>query len=235
MKQKALLNVIAIFLFLSCDKNNDVAFQLSGTYATDLNENIEQVILLTHNKKITDTATVLSFLKRRNLDRNFIFGKTSVEISTDLLTINFQDSLVNYLVNDSIHKSAKVVSKSASLIIISDIDSLQTFVPINYSRCEILSDSIKEINPVYVFYPLPGTSGFDGYNKFTLTFPLIVKNQQLLLPLITYVTSSSNGTAQYCDYYTRDLWNEFNPNIVNQLNPEDTIVYQIKQVPLTKK
>ncbi|HVX28092.1 MAG TPA: hypothetical protein VHB70_17220 [Parafilimonas sp.] len=234
MTAKSLLIIIVIIFFISCDKNNDPIFRVSGTYTTDLNENIDPVILLTDHKEITDTAIILDFLRRRNLENDFIFNKASVQILPNLLTVTFNDSSINYIVSDTLSKAARMVSMSQSLIIISDIDSIKVYVPVDDNRCQFLGDSVKEINAAKVFYSVPISSGFLGYNKFTPTFALTLNNQQLFLPLINYATSFSSST-QYCYSFYKDLWNTFNSNLSNQLKEGDTIVYQTKQVPLRKQ
>jgi hypothetical protein len=239
MKQKKIFLLAIIVALISCKKNDD-SFQIEGQYKSNTNGIVTPVMMYTKQGQVTSSTTIQDFLQRKGVSSAFIFNSSSTSITANMLTLTItQNNMATILTSfSSSPMQGEIVNQTSSELVIAQMDSVQSLIPNGSSniasRCDTLSMAIKNINPAKKYYPLPSSSGYNGYYKFRPMFPVEIKNRQLILPLMTSLVSASSGNS-YCLNSVRDEWNTFNSNIIGQLQTGDTIIYQIKEVQLLKQ
>jgi hypothetical protein len=160
---------------------------------------------------------------------------SSVKTLGNLVTLTIeQDNKVSMLMDSSITPvQGEIINQTSTQLLIANIDSVEVLVPPYINKCDILN--ITSVNPERNYYPLPTTTGFNGFYKFRPTFPVEIKNGELVLPLISYVVSHSSGSISYCYTCIKNEWNTFNSSTIGQLQPGDTILYQTKELSLFRQ
>ncbi len=234
---------IGIFFFLffsaltSCKKkDNDII--IDGRYKPSSVTNIDEVVMYSHQGQIKQTALIKDFLTRKSLNDFF-----SVEKKTEL-TDNFtstyvfdfrNDGTVNTSARDFTPFIAEIVNRTPTYLDIAAIDSTTYFLYNSNSRCQTLASIIATPIPQKKEYHIPTTSGYSTYYKFRPMLRFEILSGQLYLPIISHLTSYSTANDVTCHSYSGGVNGTFNRDILQQLKPGDTILYQAKRTMLIKQ
>ena len=232
--RKVICFLIPVLILISCKKSRD-AISLPGTYKSGNMEKVYPPVMITKQGQVTDLGIIKNFLQFRGLQGNFIFDSSSIQVLGNVLTLTIdQNNKVSILKDSSTSMVAgEIINQTSTQIVIAGNDSVEGTVPSYYSsRCDTLN--ITSVIPPKTYYILPvGT--YNSFSKYRPMFPVEIKNQSLVLPLLKSVVSCYNGSSKFCSDYTVEQWNIFNPSIVAQLQTGDTILYQAKDVTLLKQ
>ncbi len=226
-------------ILIGCKKNDDT-IHFEGLYRPVSTVNLDEVVMFSHHGQVKEASVIKAFLIKKNSLESFIFDKKVMPIEQNISTYTFDfksDNKINIYTGDiSTPHSGEIISRTSDYL---DIDVKAPlfgsgFLSMDQSnRCETLASTITfPINQIEN-YPLPPT-GSPTSAQLGLIGRIEIKNGQLFLPLINFLTSYSSDGMQCYNMASTSL-KTFNKEIVKQLRVGDTIVYQSKRAKLIKQ
>lgn len=238
MNKTSILIPALLVLLLACDKQeSETHFFTNKVYTSASASSVQPVKLYTRQGELTDTALIRAFVNNNtSITHSFRFGTTTELQSATALTIHFtgnQTATVKRYTPGfppaagtlSTHQASYSV-KGTDQVIVEELDSVTTITL--QSPCnELFENSFLHLTGKRC---IPGTSQICTYAQ---RFPIQIRNGSLVLPQVCILVKSGSP-ASYCTRYNfSDNWNQFNPGILSQLQPGDTIAVQVKELPLT--
>jgi hypothetical protein len=233
MKTRNLVLIIfSVVLFYACTKDNDPSNNNpqnnpgDSTYNTAGNPLlIDDFVLYTSNGAHRDQQMIKDFVTRHFPDdvNTFYYGQSTVT------NHNISQSLV--FINDKTVKlkdiRMEIVSKTATEMLLSPMDSTNMPGSDLLGHCKILYDQVPQYNP----YSICKTAG-GNCKKYRKVYPIIISGNDYYLPILNYAVVSN------CSIYTyssRPLPNYFNKDITNGLlTNTDSVLVQVARLKLGK-
>jgi hypothetical protein len=223
MKTRNLVLVLfSLVLFYACSKDNDSTDNNPPAESPLL---VDDLVLYTSDGAHRDQQMIKDFMTR-NFPENvnkFYYGQSTVT------NHNITQSLV--FVNDKTVKLKdivmEIVSKTATEMLLSPMDSTNMPGSDLLGHCKKLHDQVPQYNP----YSICSTAG-GNCKKYRKIYPIIISGDDYYLPILNYAVVSN------CSIYTYSsmpMPNYFNKNLTNGLlKAKDSVLVQIARLKLGK-
>jgi hypothetical protein len=223
MKTRNLVLVLfSLVLFYACSKDNDSTDNNPPAESPLL---VDDLVLYTSDGAHRDQQMIKDFMTR-NFPENvnkFYYGQSTVT------NHNITQSLV--FVNDKTVKLKdivmEIVSKTATEMLLSPMDSTNMPGSDLLGHCKKLHDQVPQYNP----YSICSTAG-GNCKKYRKIYPVIISGDDYYLPILNYAVVSN------CSIYTYSsmpMPNYFNKNLTNGLlKAKDSVLVQIARLKLGK-
>lgn len=246
MKRSLLKLIVSACVFLSaCKKETINAFYVNATFEAENTVSVNLVRLFTRNGEITDTQFIRNFIYRNTTANGytnyFLFNVLTQPLNPVLsLKISFGSNNIASLERYPIYAPGPLETHSAIFsnvspdeLLITETDSISsTFYSNLY--CEDLGRGLVTFKSNRNCVPI--SSNIENC-KWKYIFPIQINGEQLKLPMILWLAvhgftvTSGFGCHSSINF---DARNTFDNNIVNSLQPTDTIAIQTKEVILKK-
>ncbi|ACU64262.1 hypothetical protein [Chitinophaga pinensis] len=237
---RKLLALICCALILCACKKDKSELIVSGTYESSNKIELSTVVLYSKNMKITDTAFIKAFIERQNMSLPLFnltgstgqldYGISINYVNDDSVTVRYSGSR-NYQAT----KKGTLVSVNDDIVLFREKDSSAIQ---NYTGGELGCNNVpllvRKYAPTSYCYTVPCSSGFCTICKTAQQFTLERVGNDLTLPLISYVftTAVDRNDCQVAQWNIQDI---FNPDVLNTIHTQDTLVVQTGRVRFIKK
>ena len=232
----------SMLLLCACGKDDDTSeLNLPGKYRSDNHIMAAAINMYTSSGQLNNTSLIDKFIRRHRMSDSF--SRTDVAIPNgNFLTLSISpDNRVTFVSTtpdnsrspDSL--KTEIVSRSQDYLALANLDSVSVVSSESSNRCEQLAKNINQVQPNKRCRTVSVVSGsFSQLCWYRPTSALLIKDGTLRLPLFSWIISSrQNGF--FCGSGYGNTRNTLNPAVLNQLQVGDTIVVQVRQVPLIKQ
>jgi hypothetical protein len=237
---RKLLTLICCTLILNACKKDKSQLIVSGSYESSNKLELSAVVLYSKNTKITDPAFIKAFIERQNMSLPLFnltgstgqldYGISIDYVNDDSVTVRYSGSR-DYLAT----KKGTLVRVNDDIVLFREKDSsaIQYYTG-GELGCNNVPLLVRKYAPTPYCYTIACSSGFCTLCKTAQQFTLERAGNDLSLPLISYIftTAVDRNGCQIGQWNIQDM---FNPDVLNTIHTEDTLVVQTGRVRFIKK
>jgi hypothetical protein len=238
--REVILCCTIVILSVSCKKESNTSRTLTGKYQSASTANVDPAVMYVQNKRMTDTAVINPYLRKKNTIALFTFSSAE-PVQDSLLLLDFKNNnTVDYTRRSSLFYSFTATLRNLSPVgfVIENNDSIivayiNPFSTQNFFHCDTLNNLVLKVSDRYHYNIFTGVPNYTATYIATPRFPLIEENGQLFLPLMTVSLSASfnySNNSGSCSSSFKNDWNIPADNIESKLALRDTVVVQTKKV-----
>lgn len=231
----------SLLLFSACGNDDDTPeLSLPGDYLAENRIVATSINMYTSNGQVNNTSLIDNFIRRNRSTDNF--SRTDVAVpagNTLTLSINSNNKATFVSTTTSPQRSdtlkTEIMSRSPDHLALANLDSVSIPTPAQLNRCEELSQNMTQVQPNKRCRPVSLTAGLvSQVCRYRPASALLIKDGSLRLPLFSWIIVNRQG-GNYCGNGYSGVRNLFNTAVLNQLRAGDTIVVQVREVPLIKQ